>query len=104
PRLRSAATVFERRALVAKELRFAIAVAAFGAALVLLLTPPIERWLLEGKYHLSTSLLAAALFSGVGKIAHAFARAMATALATPRELALVNAAGWLSAALALGAA
>jgi hypothetical protein len=44
------------------------------------------------------------LFSGVGKIAHAFARATATALATPRELARVNAAGWLSAALALGAA
>ena len=104
PRLRSAATVLERRALVAKELRFAIAVAAFGAALVFLLTPPIERWFLEGKYHLSTSLLAAALFSGIGKIAHAFARATATALATPRELALVNAAGWLSAAFALGAA
>jgi hypothetical protein len=104
PRLRSAATVLERRALVAKELRFAIAVAAFGAALVFLLTPPIERWFLEGKYQLSTGLLAAALFSGVGKIAHAFARATATALATPRELALVNAAGWLSAVLALGAA
>lgn len=104
PRLRGAATVVERRALLAKELRFAIAVAAFGAALVFLLTPPIERWFLEGKYHLSTSLLAAALFSGIGKIAHAFARATATALATPRELALVNAAGWLSAAIALGAA
>lgn len=104
PRLRSAATVLERRELVAKELRFALAVIALGAAVIFLLTPPIERWVLEGKYQLSTGLLAAALFSGIGKIAHAFARATATALATPRELALVNAAGWFSAALAVGAA
>ena len=104
PRLRSAKTVLERRALVVKELRFALVVAAVAAALVFLLTPPIERSFLEGKYHLSTGLLTAAVFSGVGKIAHAFARATSTALATPRELALVNGAGWLSAALALGAA
>lgn len=104
PRLRSAATVFQRRALITRELRFAVVIAAVGGAAIFVLTPAIERWFLAGKYHLSTALLAAALFSGIGKIAHAFARATATALATPRELALVNAAGWLSAALALGAA
>jgi O-antigen/teichoic acid export membrane protein len=104
PRLRSAATVFERRALIARELRFAVVIAAVGGAAIFVLTPPIERWFLAGKYHLSMALLAAALFSGIGKIAHAFARATATALATPRELALMNAAGWVSAALALGAA
>jgi len=104
PRLRSAATVFERRALIARELRFAVVIAAAGGAAIFVLTPPIERWFLAGKYHLSMALLAAALFSGIGKIAHAFARATATALATPRELALVNAAGWISAVLALGAA
>jgi hypothetical protein len=104
PRLRSAATVFERRALIARELRFAVVIAALGGAAIFVLTPAIERWFLAGKYHLSMALLAAALFSGIGKIAHAFARATATALATPRELALVNAAGWVSAALALVAA
>jgi hypothetical protein len=104
PRLRSAATVFERRALIARELRFAIVTAAVGGAAILVLAPLVERAFLAGKYELSMGLLVAALFSGVGKIAHAFARATATALATPRELALVNAAGWLSAALALGAA
>jgi hypothetical protein len=104
PRLRSAVTVFERRALIARELRFAIVTAAVGSAAILVLAPLVERLFLAGKYHLSMGLLVAALFSGVGKIAHAFARATATALATPRELALVNAAGWLSAALALGAA
>jgi O-antigen/teichoic acid export membrane protein len=103
PRLRSAATVFERRALIVRGLRFAVVIAAVGGAAIFVLTPAIERWFLADKYQLSTALLAAALFSGIGKIAHAFARATATALATPRELALVNAAGWLSAALALGA-
>lgn len=104
PRLRSAATVLERRQLIARELRFALFTAAVGAAAILVLTPLIERWLLAGKYHLSTGLLVAALFSGVAKIAHAFARATATALATSRELAWVNGAGWLSVLLAIAAA
>jgi len=104
PRLRSATTVLERRQLIARELRFAIVIAAAGAAAILVLTPLIERWLLAGKYHLPMALIVATLFSGVAKIAHAFARATATALATSRELALVNGAGWLSVALAVGAA
>jgi O-antigen/teichoic acid export membrane protein len=104
PRLRAAATVLERRQLMARELRLALVIAALGAAAVLVLTPLIERWFLGGKYHLSMALLVAALFSGIAKIAHAFARAAATALATPRELKWVNWAGWLSAAFAIGAA
>jgi len=104
PRLRAATTVAERRRLIAHELRFAIVISAVGAAGILVLTPLIERWFLDGKYHLSMGLLVAALFSGIAKIAHAFARAAATALATPRELAFVNWAGWLSAAFAVGAA
>lgn len=104
PRLRNAATVFERRRLIGHEVRFAIAIAVSGAAGVLVATPLIERWLLADKYHLSTGLIVAALFSGVAKIAHAFARAAATALATQRELARVNGAGWVSVGLAVGAA
>jgi len=104
PRLRRAATVLERRQLIAHELRFALVIAAAGAAAILVLAPVLERWFLAGKYHLPMGLLVAAVFSGVAKIAHAFARATATALATPRELAFVNGAGWLSAALAIGLA
>ena len=104
PRLRSAATVFERRRLIAHEARFAAAIAVAGAAGVLIATPLIERWLLAGKYDLSTGLIVAALFSGIAKIAHAFAKAAATALGTQRELARVNGAGWASVALAIGAA
>jgi O-antigen/teichoic acid export membrane protein len=101
PRLRAAATVPERRLLVARELRFALAVSVLGAVAILVLTPLIEDWFLADKYHLSMGLLVAALFSGIAKIAHAFARAAATALATPRELAFVNWVGWLSVALAV---
>ena len=104
PRLRAANTVAEQRRLIGRELRFTVVISVVGAAGILVLTPLIERWFLEGKYHLSMGLLVAALFSGIAKIAHAFARAAATALATPRELAFVNWAGWLSAALAVGAA
>ena len=104
PRLRNAATVFERRRLIAHEARFAVAIAVAGAAAILVVTPLFERWFLAGKYDLPTSLVVAALFSGVAKIAHAFARVAATALGTPRELTRVNGAGWVSVALAVGAA
>jgi O-antigen/teichoic acid export membrane protein len=104
PRLRSAGSVFERRQLIAHELRLAIVIAIGGAAAIVVLTPLVERWLLAGKYHLPLGLVLAVLFSGIAKIAHAFAKAVATALATPRELAFVNAAGWISVALAIGGA
>ncbi len=104
PRLRSANSVLERRELIARELRFAVVIATAGAICILAFTPLVERWFLAGKYHLSTGLVVAALFSGVAKIAHAFARATATAVATPRELALLNGAGWASATIAVGAA
>jgi hypothetical protein len=68
PGVRAAPTVFERRQLIARELRFAVVIAAVGSAAILVLTPLIERWLLEGKYHLSMALLVAALFSGIAKI------------------------------------
>ena len=105
PRLRSATTVLERRA--AHRSRAALRhrdCRGRGGVRFSYLTPLIERWFLAGKYHLSMGLVVAALFSGVAKIAHAFARATATALATPRELALVNGAGWMSVAVAVGAA
>jgi O-antigen/teichoic acid export membrane protein len=104
PRLRNAANVLERRELIARELRFAVVVSAAGAVAVLTLTPLIERWLLAGKYHLPMALVVAVLFSGVAKIAHAFARATATAVATPRELVMLNGAGWVSVVIAIGAA
>jgi O-antigen/teichoic acid export membrane protein len=104
PRLRAAGSVPERRHMIAHEARLVGAVVVAGAAVIWFLTPLIERWLLEGKYHLGGALLLAALISGMVKIMNAFAKSTAVALTTPAELALVNLFGWASAALAIPAA
>ena len=44
------------------------------------------------------------IVSGIAKIANAFTKAAASALADPRELSLVNVTGWVSAGLALAGA
>ena len=104
PRLRAAATVAERRRLIAREAQLAGTIAALGAIAIVLITPLVERYVLDGKYHLSTALLIAAIVSGVAKILNAFARGTVTALAEPQEVAALNLLGWLSVAVAVGAA
>jgi O-antigen/teichoic acid export membrane protein len=104
PRLRVAAGVLERRRLIAHEAKLVGAMVVAGSAVIWLVTPLIELWLLEGKYHLAGSLLLAALISGVAKIMNAFTKSTVTALATPAELSLVNLLGWVSVTLAIPAA
>jgi O-antigen/teichoic acid export membrane protein len=104
PRLRAAATVVERRRLVAHEARLVGAMVLVGSAAIWFCTPLVERFLLAGKYHLPGSLLLAAIVSGIAKIANAFSKATASALADPRELSLVNLTGWLSVGLAVAGA
>jgi O-antigen/teichoic acid export membrane protein len=103
-RLRAAATVPQRRHLIAHEAKLVGAMVIAGSAVLWIVTPMIERWLLEGKYHLGGSLLLAAVISGVAKIMDAFTKSTVTALATPAELSLVNLFGWASVALAIPAA
>ena len=79
-------------------------VVLLGSAAIWIVTPLIERWFLAGKYHLAGSLVLATLVSGIAKVANAFARAAAAALASTRELALVNLVGWASVAIAVLAA
>jgi O-antigen/teichoic acid export membrane protein len=104
PRLRAAGSVVERRHLIAHEAKLVAAMVAAGSAVIWFVTPLIERWFLQGKYHLGASLLLAALITGIAKIMDAFAKSTVTALATPAELSLVNLFGWGSAALAIPAA
>jgi O-antigen/teichoic acid export membrane protein len=104
PRLRVAAGVVERRRLIAHEARLVGAMVVAGSVAIWLVTPLIERWFLQGKYHLAGSLLLAAVISGVAKIMNAFTKSTVTALATPGELSLVNVLGWVSVALAIPAA
>lgn len=104
PRLRAAASVVERRHLIAHEAKLVAAMVAAGSAVIWFVTPVIERWFLQGKYHLGASLLLAALITGIAKIMDAFTKSTVTALATPAELSLVNLFGWGAAALAILAA
>jgi O-antigen/teichoic acid export membrane protein len=104
PRLRAAKDVRQRRRLVAKEARLVGAVVLAGSMAIWIVTPAVERWFLAGKYNLAGSLVLAAVVSGVAKVLNAFTRAMASALATPRELSAVNLLGWVSLAIGLIAA
>ena len=101
PRLRAATTLVERRRLVAHEAKLVGAMVVVGSATIWFATPLIERWLLAGKYHLPGSLLLAAIVSGIAKIANAFSKATASALAEPKELSLVNLSGWISVGVAV---
>jgi O-antigen/teichoic acid export membrane protein len=104
PRLRAAGSVVERRHLISHEAKLVAAMVAAGSVVIWFVTPMIERWFLQGKYHLGASLLLAALITGMAKIMNAFTKSTVTALATPAELSLVNLFGWGSAALAIPAA
>jgi len=104
PRLRAAETVTERRRLIAHEGKLVGGIVLLGSVLIWFLTPRAEHWFLAGKYHLTGSLVLAAIVSGVAKIANAFTKSAASALADSRELALVNASGWATVVIALIAA
>jgi len=104
PRLRAAHTVIERRRLIAREARLVGGIVVLGSVFIWFLTPVVERWFLAGKYHLAGSLVLAAIVSGIAKIANAFTKSTASALADTRELSLVNVFGWLSVGVALVAA
>jgi O-antigen/teichoic acid export membrane protein len=104
PRLRVAASVMERRRLISHEAKLVGGLVVAGSAAIWLVTPVIERWFLQGKYHLGGSLLLAALVSGIAKIMNAFTKSTVTALATPGELSMVNLFGWVSVGLAIPAA
>ncbi len=99
PRLRAAASPQARWRLVRHE---ALAVALIGGAggIVLLSAAPwIAEHLLAGKYTLTTGLMLAALVSGIAKLADAIATTMVWALASPRQLAMLNWVSWVCAGI-----
>ena len=104
PRLRAATSVEQRRALIAHEVRLIGLIILIGSTVIGFATPVLERTFLAGKYHLPAILIIAALISGVTKIVNAFAKATVSALATPRELNMINLFGWVSVGIAVAAA
>lgn len=104
PRLRAAPDIPHRRRLIAREVRLITVIVVLGSAAIWILTPLVEEWFLAGKYHLPGSLIVAALVVGVIKILNAFTKSTVSALAEPRELSIINLLGWVSVAVAIGAA
>ncbi len=101
PRLRSASGVAEQRRLLAHEARLVGVIALLGSAFIWVITPPVLHYLLADKYHLAPALIISGIVAGVTKILNAFSKAAVSALASQRELALVNYFGWASALLAV---
>ena len=104
PRLRAAPGVVERRRLIAKEARLILPIVALGSAVIWIATPLVERWLLDGKYHLSAALVLAALVTGVVKIMNGFAQSTVAALADARELSVLSVLGWVGVVIAVAGA
>ncbi|HEY8257471.1 MAG TPA: hypothetical protein VIG08_07425 [Gemmatimonadales bacterium] len=104
PRLRAATSVTERRKLIAHEVQLISVIVLLGSAIIWVVTPVLERSFLAGKYHLAGPLIFAALVSGIIKILNAFAKGTVSALATGRELAMINVFGWISIGIAVVAA
>jgi hypothetical protein len=100
PRLRAAATVDERRRLIGHDAKLAMAIAIAGSIAIFALAPIIEDWILRDKYDLSAALLVATAVSGTAKIFDGFVKSIGGALATSRELAWINAAGFVALAIA----
>jgi O-antigen/teichoic acid export membrane protein len=104
PRLRAAGSIPERRHLIGHEAKLVGAMVVAGSVGIWIVTPWVERWLLQDKYHLAGPLLLAAIISGIAKIMNSFTKSTVTALATQAELSMVNVLGWASVALAIPAA
>jgi hypothetical protein len=67
--------------------------------LVWFLTPLVSRWLLAGKYELSSVLIIAMLVSGVLKVVSVFPTSVVTALADRRRLGYLSILAWATVAL-----
>jgi hypothetical protein len=104
PRLSAATGGAERRRLVRHEALAVGLIAATAGMVMLVAAPWLARHLLAGKYVLSAALMVAALASGVMKLGDGFATTMVWALASARQLALLNWVSWTCAAIGIAAA
>jgi len=94
PRLRAATSPQARWRLIRHEALAVGLIGGAGGVTLLLAAPWIADRLLAGKYVLSSGLMLAALVSGVAKLADAIATTMVWALASARQLALLNWVSW----------
>jgi O-antigen/teichoic acid export membrane protein len=104
PRLSTASSPERRRRLVRREAAVILLIGGTVVLATFVATPWIGRWLLHGKYDLTTALMIAALVSGSVKLADGFATTMVWALGSARQLALLNWVSWTCAGIGVAAA
>ena len=104
PGLRATAGVSGRRRLLARELAIVTIALVCGSIALWIVAPPIAHWFLIGRYDLSTSLMLAALVSGLLKVGSAFATSVAVALGDDKDLRHVSVSAWISIGVAVAGA
>ena len=103
PRLRAASGVAEQRQLLAHEARLVSVIALLGAAFIWVITPPVERYLLAGKYHLAPSLIWPPSSPASPRFSTPSARPRSRRSRPRASWRLVNYLGWASVVLAIAA-
>jgi len=101
PRFRAAETVRARRRLLVRESLMLGVLVGVGSLILAWLTPWVVHVVFEDKYVLSAGLIWAALLVGALRTFGGVAKALAMALCTTRELALVGVLVWLAVGVAV---
>ena len=104
PRLRATQDKREVRQILAHESAISGAATFASCIAVMIVTPIIIEQFFAEKYSLSTGLIIAALFGGIGKVLSSFTTVVTTSLGTKSELQKLNYWSWISLAVAIAAA
>ena len=94
PRLRNTVNARARLRLLLQEAVIVSGVVVVTCVTLWYATPLLVQWLFDGKYLITTSLLLAALITGLLKVLSGFSDGIITALGSTRELMSWNALGW----------
>jgi len=96
PRLRAAKTISDRRALLKSEISIISVAVLAGTIIVWFVSPWLVDLVTNGSYQLTHQLVAAGIFSGIGKVIAAIGRSAVIALGSSRDLVLLGVISWLS--------
>ena len=103
PRLRTALTAAQARALVVRESLTALAVCVLSSVAILIAAPFVFETLLRGKFSIGYPLIMATILVGFVKVWSGFATTVTTACGSSRMLVAVSVLTWISLLLAAAA-
>lgn len=103
PRLRNANDAAARHRLLLEEGKRLMFVTLAGAIGILLLTRPLVRWVLSGKYAVNQNLVLAMVVVGVARVCDGFGTAVGIAAAENNELRTLSLCSWVAVGVASAA-